>query len=424
MAGKKILRNTTVNERVYNKEYVDYLESLVVKLSGNQTIAGIKTFGQSPIVPTPTELTQIANKGYADSIIGNQAFPDYARRSLITDIDPVPAPNDGNYYKATWTATQNGYVFCALNATTNMLANVVYWGYRVDVNNVAVFSYQKTVQQNGYPIKSTMIAVKAGDVVTFRIANISNTTPMRFSSHFIPIAPQNNFNIYPDYSNGVVSNIITLNFPSDGTTPRTLFTADKDGTYFILSTDFPPRTGRIKFHVNGFDVSMFQQSDTYANVLLPLKKGDIVTIIVSSALGGNIGFRYTWFPQAVSVNNVKDNWINVPLTRMNTFTKGTAVLKYNSSLGAFRLKLAGAGVTTQQNGQTNVLSFTNPTNITQAVEYFDMFYKYNSSNTTSNPPQLLGITLNANATSYVSIEGSQLETIYGLFGVKTHFIEQ
>ena len=37
-----------------------------VKLTGNQTVAGIKTFTSSPIVPTPTANTQATNKAYAD----------------------------------------------------------------------------------------------------------------------------------------------------------------------------------------------------------------------------------------------------------------------------------------------------------------------------------------------------------------------
>ncbi|MCT7432490.1 hypothetical protein N5T66_04285 [Aliarcobacter cryaerophilus] len=37
-----------------------------VNLSGNQTIAGVKTFSSSPIVPTPTTGTQAVNKTYAD----------------------------------------------------------------------------------------------------------------------------------------------------------------------------------------------------------------------------------------------------------------------------------------------------------------------------------------------------------------------
>ena len=40
--------------------------SAVVKNSGNETIAGIKTFSSSPIVPTPTTGTQAVNKDYVD----------------------------------------------------------------------------------------------------------------------------------------------------------------------------------------------------------------------------------------------------------------------------------------------------------------------------------------------------------------------
>ena len=41
--------------------------SKVVELEGNQTIAGVKTFSSSPIVPTPTTGTQVANKNYVDT---------------------------------------------------------------------------------------------------------------------------------------------------------------------------------------------------------------------------------------------------------------------------------------------------------------------------------------------------------------------
>lgn len=41
-------------------------DSTKVALTGNETIAGIKTFSSSPIVPTPTTDTQAANKAYVD----------------------------------------------------------------------------------------------------------------------------------------------------------------------------------------------------------------------------------------------------------------------------------------------------------------------------------------------------------------------
>lgn len=40
-----------------------------VALTGDQTIAGIKTFSSSPIVPTPTTSTQAATKAYADLMV-------------------------------------------------------------------------------------------------------------------------------------------------------------------------------------------------------------------------------------------------------------------------------------------------------------------------------------------------------------------
>ena len=41
-------------------------DSTAVKLTGNQTIAGVKTFSSSPIVPTPTTDYQVATKKYVD----------------------------------------------------------------------------------------------------------------------------------------------------------------------------------------------------------------------------------------------------------------------------------------------------------------------------------------------------------------------
>jgi hypothetical protein len=42
-----------------------------VNLTDNQTVAGVKTFSSSPIVPTPTTGTQVANKDYVDNATPN-----------------------------------------------------------------------------------------------------------------------------------------------------------------------------------------------------------------------------------------------------------------------------------------------------------------------------------------------------------------
>src|SRR5258707_792094 len=48
-------------------------DNTVVHLAGSETVAGVKTFSASPIVPTPTLTTQAANKTYVDSVASSGA---------------------------------------------------------------------------------------------------------------------------------------------------------------------------------------------------------------------------------------------------------------------------------------------------------------------------------------------------------------
>ena len=63
-----------------NKNYVDAqvatraLDSAVVHLTGNETIAGIKQFPASPTVPTPAGGTDASNKSYVDMQVGTRAL--------------------------------------------------------------------------------------------------------------------------------------------------------------------------------------------------------------------------------------------------------------------------------------------------------------------------------------------------------------
>ncbi|EHV4763755.1 hypothetical protein K0O51_001344 [Campylobacter coli] len=65
--------NPTANNQVANKSYVDTVVDTVgnskVALSGNQTIAGVKTFSVPPVSATnPTANNQVANKSYVDTV--------------------------------------------------------------------------------------------------------------------------------------------------------------------------------------------------------------------------------------------------------------------------------------------------------------------------------------------------------------------
>lgn len=67
-SSSPIVPTPTAGTQAVNKDYVDALDSGNVKLTSNQTIAGVKTFTSSPIVPTPTTGTQAVNKNYVDNI--------------------------------------------------------------------------------------------------------------------------------------------------------------------------------------------------------------------------------------------------------------------------------------------------------------------------------------------------------------------
>ncbi|EJC2906523.1 hypothetical protein ACVT3V_000381 [Campylobacter coli] len=73
--------NPTANNQVANKSYVDTVGNSKVALSGNQTIAGVKTFSVPPVCgANPTEDTQLARKWYVDygggiRNLGNQTAP-------------------------------------------------------------------------------------------------------------------------------------------------------------------------------------------------------------------------------------------------------------------------------------------------------------------------------------------------------------
>lgn len=80
---------------------VDDLDAEVVKLTGDQTITGVKDFQTSPLVPTPTTAAQAAPKGYVD-------FGDAANASDIADVAADLATLDSEVVKLIGNQTING----------------------------------------------------------------------------------------------------------------------------------------------------------------------------------------------------------------------------------------------------------------------------------------------------------------------------
>ena len=95
-------------------------DSTAVKLTGNQTIAGVKTFSSSPVVPTPTTDTQAVNKAYVDSATNN-SLPKGFIGMWSGSIATIPA----------------GWALCNGANGTPDLSNRFVIGASVDVSGVS-----------------------------------------------------------------------------------------------------------------------------------------------------------------------------------------------------------------------------------------------------------------------------------------------
>jgi len=100
------------------------LDSLYVKLTGNQTIAGVKTFSSSPIVPTPTTNNQVANKAYVDSkAIGEgQTWQDVTSSRAVA---------------TTYTNTTGRTIHVLISANCNTLATFEVSGGSINVQDTS-----------------------------------------------------------------------------------------------------------------------------------------------------------------------------------------------------------------------------------------------------------------------------------------------
>ena len=90
-----VIPNGTANNHAVNLGQLNAKanDNAVVKLSGNQTIAGVKTFSSVPIcATTPSANNHLANKAYIDSI---DKVPDYSAGVTITHNKPFTAPFNG-----------------------------------------------------------------------------------------------------------------------------------------------------------------------------------------------------------------------------------------------------------------------------------------------------------------------------------------
>lgn len=154
---------TTDYQAIHKKHFDD--RALV--LTGNQSVAGVKTFSSSPIVPTPTSGTAVVNKTYADSLSGLQSYVTFDGTptsggtvivsSNVTDVDYVSVGK--NTINWTNNFTTGGYCVTLGSADASS-------GKSVDIEIVTMSSGSLTIQctegdSNGTPIGCDLICVMA-----------------------------------------------------------------------------------------------------------------------------------------------------------------------------------------------------------------------------------------------------------------------
>lgn len=171
-SSSPIVPGPTTDTQASTKKYVDDENLKDAHLTGDQTIAGIKTFSSSPIVPTPTTATQASNKDYIDTVAANFVLGIISDNSLTnaklgTDI------KIGSL--ATLTTTEKGSVVGAINEvnakstvpadnsiTNTKLASDVKVGSLATLGTTEKASVVGAVNELNTKIGTTMCQFKSG----------------------------------------------------------------------------------------------------------------------------------------------------------------------------------------------------------------------------------------------------------------------
>jgi len=106
-------------------------DTAAVHITGNETVAGVKTFSSSPIVPTPSTSTQAANKSYVDGVATSGA-PDASTstKGLIQLAGDLNGPSTS----ATNPIISNGAITTSKIATGAVTTNEIADGTITDTD--------------------------------------------------------------------------------------------------------------------------------------------------------------------------------------------------------------------------------------------------------------------------------------------------
>lgn len=237
--GKALSSNITLSASDVN----------AVATTGNETVAGVKTFSSSPIVPTPTADSQVANKSYVDGLMAEVADAMVFKGTIGTKasgatVTSLPSTHTvGWTYKVVTAGTYAGNVcevgdmiVCINTATT--ASNADWTVYQANIDgavtgpasstdaHIATFNGTtgKVIKDSGYTIASS---VPANAKFTDTQLTESEIAAMGFTKNTGTYIKPSTGIPASDLASGVIPTVnnATLTIQKNGTTVNT-FTAN------------------------------------------------------------------------------------------------------------------------------------------------------------------------------------------------------
>jgi len=193
---------TDANHAV-RKAYVDNLDVQNVKLTTDQSIGGLKTFALPPIVPTPTDATRAANRGYVDNLdvanvklTGVQTITGQKIFSTLPESSVAPNTLDQ--------LTRRGYVD-ARDALSAPLTGAVFTGaVTVPVATLA-----------GHPVRKDMFDARGAMAASSYIQHDNSTSARLTVTCTVDSHPTGSFVLLQPLSTGDINLIL----PTVASTP-------------------------------------------------------------------------------------------------------------------------------------------------------------------------------------------------------------
>jgi hypothetical protein len=381
-------------------------------ITHNQSISGVKTFTASPTVPTPTLGTQVANKDYADSIVGG-ATPDATTTvkgkvklagdlSGTADLPTVPglAAKADTASVVTLAGTQT------ITGTKTFSAQVTVPLTPVAATDSASKDYVDTIGSAGTPDATTTVKGKvklAGDLSgTADLPTVPGLATKADDAGVVHLAGPETITGEKTFTDAVVINqpnllqsALSINQPNVSGS-----TGDADIAqlaYLGVVKAWFNEIGAFRLERSGSEtiLRVFGNGNVTNNIL-EFVAGDKGTPGATYARMGALGAFY-------HANNDYTAWTSITIDSLTTASKYTAQPNGTDNWNAPQVRVTNGGKTAELRGRINVANIAGVSDesIASAMPT-SMAYLGMTANTASSVPSR-----NRGFTGYITGAGGQ-----------------